>query len=150
MTVSRAAGRARSLRDRACGEQGRDVAFEAGLVALHGDDVLSAPVGDLPQVVPVDVQRVGGEDKAGEVAVIVGAGAGAVSGGDAAEQRQQLGHLGGALGTLRWPMMPSPCTSAENSFTLTSGSSSQAPLSTLPSRATAVSAPACPAATRAC
>ena len=48
----------------------------------------------------MDVQRVGGEDKAGEVAVIVGAGAGAASGGDAAEQRQQLGHLGGALGDL--------------------------------------------------
>lgn len=48
----------------------------------------------------MDVQRVGGEDKAGEVAVLVWAGAGAASGGDAAEQRQQLGHLSGALGDL--------------------------------------------------
>lgn len=46
------------------------------------------------------VRRIGGQDKAGEVAVIVGAGAGVASGGDTVEQRQQLGHLGGALGDL--------------------------------------------------
>jgi hypothetical protein len=132
-------------------EQGRDVAFEAGLVALHGDDVLSAAVGDLPQVVPVDVQRVGGQDKVGEVAGIVGP----------AQARRVAAIPPGSgsswvtsvvpSGTLRWPMMtPSLRTSAEKSFTLTSGSSSQAPFSTLPSRATAVSVPACPAAARAC
>ncbi len=37
-------------------------------------------------------------------------------------------------------MTPSPCTSADNSFTFTSRSSSHAPLSTLPSSATMVSA----------
>ena len=100
----------------------------------------------------MDVERVGGEHKAGQIIAgrcrgrTVSGGAG---GGDVVEQRQHLGDLGGVLGTLRWPMMtPSPCTSAENSFTFTSRSSSQAPLSTLPSSATMVRAAASPTASR--
>jgi len=118
---------------------------------LDGDDILPAPVGDLLQIVAVGVESVGSKDKAGEVAVTVWPAAGASRGGDAVEQRQHLVTSVVHSGTFRCPMMtPSPCTSAENSVTLMSGSSSRAPLSTLPSRATVVSAPACPAATRAC